>query len=109
MTKFTIERDNDRDLNFTGEIIGSASSSPNNASSNYSRETGRWSELNLYKTAGGKFVAQSIGRTQWQGEHDRYSAMVCNTEAEVVDFFGTGWLAKELYDDAGITAVEEIE
>lgn len=109
MTKKELKRDNDRNLVFTGELIGSASSSPNNAHSNYSRETGRWTELNLYKTAGGKFVCHSIGRTQWQGEHDRYSAQVCETESEVVDFFGTGWLAKELYEDAGIDATEVID
>lgn len=109
MTRKELNRDNGRNLVFTGELIGSASSSPNNAHSNYSRETGRWTELNLYKTAGGKFVCHSIGRTQWQGEHDRYSAQVCETESDVVDFFGTGWLAKELYGNAGIDATEEVD
>jgi hypothetical protein len=109
MTKFELNRDNDRNVVFTGELIGSASSSPNNAHSNYSGGSGRWSELNLYKTAGGKFVCHSIGRTQWQGEYDRFTLKVCETEAEVIEFFGAGWLAKELYEDAGIDATEAID
>lgn len=109
MEEFTVSRDNDRDLRFNGEKIAWASSSPNNAHSNYSRSTGRWTELRLYKTAGGKFVCESIGRTQWQGEHDRRSAKVCETVEEVIGFFGSGWLAKELYEEAGIECVEEIK
>lgn len=109
MEEITVARDNDRDLRFKGEKIAWASSSPNNAHSNYSRNTGRWTELNLYKTAGGKFVCEQIGRTQWQGEHDRRSALVCDTTDEVMNFFGAGWLAKELYEEAGIECVETIE
>ncbi len=109
METITLKRDNDRDLRFKGELVASVASSPNNAAgSNWSRQTGRWSELRLYKTASGKFVAGQVGRTQWQGEHDRYSAEVCDTEADIIAFFGTGWLAKDLYAEAGIECVEYI-
>ncbi len=67
------------------------------------------SKLRLYRTQGGKYICEQVGRTQWQGEHDRHSGAVCETEAEVQEFFGHGWLAKELYDRAGIQAVEVIE
>jgi len=93
----------------TAEVIAEASSSPNNAFREYSGTAGRWSELRLYRTRGGKYICEQIGRTQWQGEHDRHSGAVCETEVEVQEFFGHGWLAKELYDDAGIAAVEIIE
>jgi len=105
----TLPRDKGLDLRFSGELIAEASSSANNASSQYSGQTGRWTTLRLYRTAGGKFVCQSIGHTIWEGEHNRYSAAVCATDGEVIEFFGTGWLAKSLYGDAGIEAVETVE
>lgn len=109
MPYYTVERDNDRDLRFEGEIIATANSQPNNAAGNYSGTTGRWSELRLYKTRGGKFICEQIGHTQWQGERTRYSGAVCDTPDEVIDFFGNGWLAKQLYAEGGIDATLNIE
>lgn len=109
METITLENDNAPDVRFTGEEVASSSSSANNASSYYSGSTGRWTVLKLYKTKGGKFIAQSIGRTQWQGEHDRYKVAVCETEADVIAFFGHGWLAKSLYEEAGIVDVTDVE
>lgn len=109
MTEITLPRDGDRDLRFTGELIAEASSSANNVRSDYSGAPGRWAELALYRTASGKLVAQEVGRTQWEGEHDRHSAWVCETEAEVIDALGTGWLAKMLYEAAEIECIEEID
>jgi hypothetical protein len=109
MKEHTIKRDNERDLVFTGEQIASVSSTPNNASSSYSGSTGRWTELRLYRTKGGKYVCQSIGRTQWEGEHDRHGAVVCETAEAVCEFFGSSWLAKELYENAGIDCAERVD
>ncbi|MGK2953301.1 MAG: hypothetical protein ACSLEZ_13070 [Thiobacillus sp.] len=109
MKEHTINRDNDRDLVFTGELVASASSSANNASSSYSGSVGRWTELRLYRTKGGKYVCQSIGRTQHQGEHNRHTAAVCETDEAVCEFFGSSWLAKELYENAGIDCAERVD
>jgi len=109
MKKHNVRRDGHRDISFTGELIAEVSSSPETARSDYSGATGRWAELRLYRTKGGKLVCEQIGRTQWQGEHDRHSGAVCDNEAGVVEFFGHGWLAKELYKEAEIDAAEEIE
>lgn len=110
MEVFEVIRDNDRNLKFKGECIASASSSANQAmGSSYSGSVGRWTELRLYKTASGKYICSSIGRTQWQGEHDRHSGAICETQSKVVDFFGNGWLAKDLYEAAGIDSSIEIE
>ena len=110
METFTIEIDNNPNLRFTGELVASVASSDNQAmGSSYSGDTGRWTELALYKTKGAKFVCHQIGRTRWQGERDRFSGKVCETEAEVVEFFGHRWLAKELYEDAGISDAVEVE
>lgn len=109
METITIEIDNEPNIRFTGELVASAGSSANNASSYYSGSTGRWAELALYKTVGGKYVCEQIGRTQWQGEHDRRTGAVCSTVKEVIDFFGHGWLAKVLYAEAKIEDAIDVE
>ena len=110
MKEYIIERDNGSNLKFTGVHIAGAGSSANNAAgSSYSGQVGRWCELDLYKTKGGKFVCAQVGYTQWQGERNRYSAEVCETEVDVIKFFGHGWLAKRLYDNAGISDAIDIE
>lgn len=110
METFTLEIDNAPSVRFTGELVASAASSDNQAmGSSYSGQTGRWTELALYKTKGGKFVCHQVGRTRWKGERDRFSGKVCETLAEVKEFFGYRWLAKELYANAGIDDSIEVE
>lgn len=101
MDKITIDNDNAPNLRFSGELIASESSKT------YS--SNRWTELNVWKTKGGRYVCQQIGHTQWANETTRYSAKVCEDLEEVIEFFGHGRLAKDLYFSAGIDAVEEIE
>ena len=107
-TVFISERDNAPDLKFKGVHIASAASSSNNASSAYSGSPGRWTTLGLYRTRGGKYVSVRVSHTVWSGETDRHEARVCETEADVVEFFGHGWLAKKLYEAAGIDATEAV-
>lgn len=109
METIKVQRDNMPDLSFTGELIASVSSSANNASGSYSGNVGRWTELYLYRTKSGKYVCQSIGCTQWQGEHARYSAEVCNEPSEVCEFFGSSWLAKELFEAADLDCSERVD
>lgn len=109
MKTFTLEIDNAPNIRFTGILLATVSSSDNNAHPDYSGSTGRWSELDLYTTKSGKFVCHQIGRTRWQGEHDRYKGKVCNNEAEVIAFFGQGWLSKELYAEAHIDNVVDLD
>jgi hypothetical protein len=106
---YRVKRDNEPDLAFPGRKRADVRSGGDHSRPNYSGSTGRWTELALYQTKGGKYICASIGRTQWQGEHDRYTAKVCDTEAAVIEFFGHGWLAKRLYDEAGIDPAEAIE
>ncbi|SFE41403.1 hypothetical protein [Nitrosomonas sp. Nm166] len=110
MQEFTIDRDNGASLFFTGELLVKVSSSDNNASgSSYSGQTGRWQVLALYKTEGGKLICERIDRTRSQGERDSHHAKVCANSNEVIDFFGHGWLAKDLYDEAEINACEIVD
>lgn len=105
---FTLEIDNAPSLRFTGERVASAAGYDNQAmGSSSSALYCRWTELELYKTVEGKFICHQVGRTRWIGERDRFSGKVCDTVDEVIDFFGHGWLAKELYEDAGIDEVAQ--
>lgn len=100
MDTFTLERDNDRDIRFKGELIATARS----------RESGgRWTELALYKTQGGTFICHQIGRTMWGRERDRFSAAICRSNEEIINFFGLRWLAKELYGEAGIDTAQQVD
>lgn len=105
----TLEIDNAPSIRFSGQLVARTSSSDDPAmGGNYSGQTARWAVLALYKTKSGKFVCHQIGRTRWVGERDRYSGKVCDTLAEVKEFFGHRWLAKDLYDAAGIDDAIEV-
>lgn len=110
METFVLRIDNEPNIRFTGELLAKSSSSDNNAAgSSYSGSTGRWTELALYKTKGGKYICHQIGYTRWQGERDIYSGEVCETLDEVKEFFGYRWLAKELYESAGIDDAIDVD
>lgn len=114
MEKFTLKRTGDKDLRFTGELMGEAQSSFNNASPVYSGATGRRTLLQLYRTDKGKYVCRRVEETIWQGERDFHTVAVVDTVDEAVAFFADeydgsiGWLAAWLFEDAGIELVEEI-
>jgi hypothetical protein len=99
----TVFRDGEKNLRFVGELLASASSR-----SHQGPRSQRWQELTLYRTQGGKFVAARVGRTIWQGEVDRYEAVVGDTAA-VQEFFGFCDEAKRIYDKAGLDADEVVE
>lgn len=110
METFIIEIDNAPNIRFSGEEIASVESSGNSAISTYfSGQEGRWTELVLYKTKGGKFICHQIGHTNWAGERTRYSGKVCETIEEVKEFFGHRWLAKDLYYEAKIEHITDVE
>lgn len=109
METITVKRDDQRDVKFTGELVGVAASSADRASQNYSGSTGRWAKLALYRTKGGTYVCERIEYTRWQGEQTGHSGAVCENEEQVVEFFGCGWLAKDLYEDASIDSAVEVE
>ena len=104
MEKHTLARDGARDIRFTGELIAEVSSHHYEGPRNT-----RWTELRLFRTAAGTLVCHEIGRTIWQGETDRYQVHKADTEADLIDLVGTGSLAKDLYDSAGIECVDEID
>jgi hypothetical protein len=109
MEEIKVPKDEGKGARFTGELVSEACSSPNRMNRFFSGSSGRWKVLRLYKTKGGKFVCQSIGCTQHQGEKDRYDFAVCESDAEVIEFFGHSDLAKEIYLAAGIDDDEVVD
>ena len=98
-----LENDKNPDVEFVGEQIAFSSSKTIDGA-----RSQRWHELRLFKTEGGKYVCQQVGRTIWQGETDRFSVAVCDTDEEVKAFFGYSQEAKDLYYDANISATQRI-
>ena len=109
MKTIIVERTDGKDIKFIGECIAAASSSDERAHPSYSGSVGRSTALKLFVTQGGKYICQRIERTRWQGERNRYEGAVCNSHEEVIVFFGDGWLAKEIYDDAEIDSAMMID
>lgn len=75
MTEFRINRDNNAVLTFEGVVLATTSS----------RRAGqnRWTELTLYKTDSGKYVIESIGKSDLDGETDRTTAKIADSPAGV--------------------------
>lgn len=96
---WAIDRDGLAPLTFEGHLVAEVTSQTSGST--------RWSELRLYRTTGGNFVAEQIGRSTHKRECDLRAAWVCATQAEVVERLGHGWLAKKLYRIATIQDVGE--
>lgn len=99
MKNYTVERDNDRAIKFTGEQIASATDST----------TGGRETMNLYRTQQGKYICETIVDTYSQGNiWSSYNGAVREREDEVIEFFGLSSQAKELYAEANINAFLEV-
>lgn len=73
------------------------------------RRPKRWTELELYLTEKGAFIARTVGKSSVAGERDMVRINICKDVSEVINVFGNGWVANMLYGQAGITAVEVVE
>ena len=116
MEKVIIKRDGLPPIAFTGEVIGSGSNSIQGGN-----RANRWTEVEIYRTKGGRFVVTLSRFTCWQGESDRHSAKSCATAAEVIDWLKEGEselgsVSQEAVEDAAKVApefaavwVEEVE
>jgi hypothetical protein len=109
MEKYVVRRDGDLDLEFEGERLAFVSSETGARGGLEVERAARWSELAVYRTRGGKYICEKIGRSAFEGEHDRFEAKVCEGAGCVFEFFGTGWLSKKLYEEARIRAAQRIE
>lgn len=106
MKQFSLKRDNGRDIKFTGEnlcIVDSRDYS-------YKRSNAmRWTEMALYCTEGKNFVVAISGRSNMPGEVDRVKAHVFENKQDMFDDIGFSYLAKAMFDEAGISSEEVIK
>jgi hypothetical protein len=98
-----IPRDNAPDLRFEGAKLAGAT-----GKGYYSDSQNRWWDFRLYKTVGGKYVCHKEYNSCWQGESGSSDAAICTDESEIIAYFGHCDLAKEIYHEAGIDAVEKV-
>ena len=95
---YIVRRDGQKDLKFNGWLLGSVDNSGEKAK--------RWRHLQVHKSEGGSLVASEDRHTNYDGEVNRYRAIVIHTHLPnkdtpsktITDFFGRDGLAKELYD-----------
>ena len=99
MTHYYLTNDNDSDLEFDGQLVAYVTSE----SEDKNMPKKRWTEIYLYKTESGKYVTHEVGCTVMPNERDRFQATIHGDHRGVVNGLGMGWLAKELYAEAGIT------
>jgi len=108
-----VRRTGQAPLRVRGEIIASNGSSLNNACPNYSGSVGHAQEVQVIKTAAGKFVVAIHYSTQWQGEHATDAAAVYPSLPQVIKYLSDhipGWMLEMLIAELGEEAVaEEVE
>lgn len=89
-----LPRDTDKDMVFEGRLIAEVSSDPANLGD-------RWTELALYQTKGGKFVAYSVGKSNLPGEGDIPNCEAYPSAEAAAEFFKRKgritWLSVEMY------------
>ena len=89
-------RDRERLIEFSGTMLGSASSDTGNKV--------RWIEISIYMTEGGKYIVSGVGKTSVEYETDRPWAHVCTTAKGVIkvltmsDKSGTEYLTNTARD-----------
>lgn len=94
--QFVSYRDNDADIVFNGSLLASIDNKEQ------AEITGRWIELSLYRTDGGKLVCERARRTLNVGERDKYESAICSSVVEVTAFLGFGRMSKNLFTKAGL-------
>ena len=98
----TILRDNDKDIRFDGVLLAEVSSK------DFNPGIKRYTVLALYRTRAGAHICEQVGCSDIDGEVERCSAHIADTIDDVLAYFGNGWLAKELYAVAGISAITHV-
>jgi hypothetical protein len=107
-------RDGQPDVKFRGILL--ASVAPDSTP-----DGGRWRELRVYKTMGGKKIYSEVGRSLLDGERDKFTAFVDDSSfyqgeervkaetQQMTRFFKFSDLAKKLYAKLGVSTEEIID
>jgi hypothetical protein len=107
--EFIINPTGARSLRFQGILLATVVSDPDVSAKNYSGRMGVWNEYSIYRTKAGAYVCELYEGTQWQGVRDTVKCKKANSIKDVIDFFGLGDLAKELYEAAAFDYSESID
>ena len=102
-TQWVVVRDGCADLRFTGTVVAEKSSRECSGPRSV-----RWDVLKLYRTRSGTWVCSREDIMLFMDEQYSQEGAVCASTAEVVQFFGYGVLAKQLYAAARIECAEAI-
>jgi hypothetical protein len=82
---YLIRRDNDRSLYFEGNRLAHATSSKEQtANISSTGPWGSWTELNLYRSNGGRYVCERIDYTRDSKWHVRCRGAACDTLEQVI-------------------------
>ena len=113
----TITRTGEPPLRFVGTEIGCGDTKIDQGN-----RANRWTEVTIYRTKGGKYIAHVGYRTCWQGEHSTDSAKSFTAPAELVEWLRSdndgrlGRASQEACEEAakndtefGKVFVEEVE
>lgn len=101
------------DVRFRGKLLGMTDSRKADKRA-ASRNSDRYTRLELYELPSGKWVAASVACSDRQGEVDIARVKLINEiagepeQTAVLEFFGWTWLAKEFADEMGWDHVQEI-
>lgn len=76
MDTFCIERSGDRPLRFTGEKLADQTS--------YVKGKPEWTEVRFYRTATGRYVTETVGRSARPGRIDRCATTVSDDPEAMV-------------------------
>lgn len=74
--RFTLH-DGEREVQFTGVLLGEASS--------FRRGKSRWSEIKIFRTRGGNYIVAGVGRSTVPNESDRFWTQVCERPHGVIE------------------------
>lgn len=92
MTKYKLDRDGDLPLAFCGALVGAGSTQDCRGPTQ-----NRWTEVNIYRTTRGSYVAEVRRISLWQGEDQGRTAAVLETAEAVIAwlrFAGAGQLGR---------------
>jgi hypothetical protein len=81
MENYTIKRDGLPPIVFIGDKIGHGTTRSDNGPGQ-----NRWTDVDIYRTHGGKYVAYVGRMTIWQGESDRRAATSKATPKEIIQW-----------------------
>lgn len=99
--EFLIEPTNGRpDVRFTGQLLASVSSARHNST--------QWTDINAYKTTGGKWVIETLGQVSEDAPAHmecRVNVLVFDNTEDMTRKVGFGRLAEQLYKKLGINEV----